>query len=417
MELFFIYFFAILNLGALTLYVRKFGFKASPGFLVLFFYVLVSCLAIPAYTRLPKDPSFAMYNFRNITLFPYIIYFIAMMLLLRPTFQFQTVVEKTHLSYSLVRLKWFSYIYVISALVTVLLMYEAITSQSVLENLAQVRNEMYDDESIQVYKNNYEHLFVTFTMFFQVPATLIFFLLLSDKRHKSIVFLIVFAIMIIAPTFLDAVRTASRGMVITLFFRLLICYGLFKSRLSGGVKRIFFVASIILLVFLVSYSLLVTTARFGDDDSGINSLICYWGQPTLVFNSQVMSVEQYAQGKILFKPIFEAMGEDPTHLLSNITKNIGPCFKTLIGTTYLDFGIVGILLLSTLLPLGINGLIYKTRSIDISRLYIILYYCIFLQEGALTIKYGFVVNIFYCVFFYIVLKLLKGTSSKQTNKI
>lgn len=410
MEQFLIYLFAIMNLGALILYVGKYGFKVSPGFLVLFFYALVACMAIPAYSMLPKDPSFAMYNFRDITLLPYIIYFIAMVLLLKPTFQFHMVVERAPLSYSYVRLKWFSYIYVISALITVWLMYEAITSQSVLENLAQVRNELYDDESIRVYKNNFEHLFVTFTMFFQVPATLVFFLLLVDKRKKNVVFLAVFALMIIAPTFLDAIRTASRGMVVSLFFRLLVCYGLFKTRLSDGVKKFFILAGGILLVILVSYSLLVTAARFGDDNSGISSLICYWGQPTLVFNSQVMSVEHFAHGKIFFKPIYSALGEDPTLLLSNITKDIGPCFKTLVGTTYLDFGIVGIIILSTLLPMGINRLVYKASSIDVSRLYLILYYCILLQEGALTIKYGFVVNVFYCVFFYLVLKVLKGAN-------
>ena len=417
MEQFLVDLYAVVNIGALIFFVKKYGLNMSPGFMVFAFYVLVAVLAIPAYSRLPKDSSFAMYNFRDITLFPYFVYFIAMMFLLKPTFKFHTTVENAKLAYSFRGLKWFSYIYVASAIVTVWLMYDAITSQSVIENLAQVRSEMYEDESIQVYRNNYEHLFVTFTMFFQVPATLIFFLLLSDQRRKNLLFMIVFAIMIIAPTFLDAVRTASRGMVVSLFFRLLVCYGLFKTRLPKRVKRISLVVSIVLLVFFVSYSLLVTTARFGEDSSGINSLICYWGQPTLVFNSQVMSVEHFAYGKIFLKPVLESIGEDPSLLLTSITKNIGPCFKTMIGTTYLDFGIVGVILLAILLPAGINGLIYKSRSIDISKLYIILYYCVFLQEGALTIRYGFVVNVFYCIFFYFVLKLLKGTGTRKLNKL
>ena len=253
-----------------------------------------------------------------------------------------------------------------------------------------------------------EHVFVTFTMSFQVPATIVFFVLLTKPNSRpNFIIMSVFAICLILPTFMDAIRTASRSMVVSLFIRLLLCYSMFKGYFSANLKRLFLSGGLLLVVFLIGYSLMVTEARFGDADSGgISSLICYWGQPTLVFNSQVMDVNEHSFGKIFFLPLYEAAGIDSSSLFIRMCKGFGSCFTTSIGTFYLDFGLIGILLMAFVVPAFINKIINRAKVIDISKLYLMLFYCLFLQNGALTIKWGFITSIGLCTFFYFVLKLM-----------
>lgn len=169
MELALVYLYAMFNIFVLVLHIRRFGLSLNPGFLVLSFYVLIACMAVPAYTLLPEDATTSSFNFKNITIIPYVIYFPAMYLMLKPTFGFHKVIATHTVSCSPLKLKLFTYAYIISATVAVFLMYKAIMSQSVLDNLAQVRWNLYRGESIQVYDNLFEHLFVTFTTFFRFP--------------------------------------------------------------------------------------------------------------------------------------------------------------------------------------------------------------------------------------------------------
>lgn len=228
----------------------------------------------------------------------------------------------------------------------------------------------------------------------------------------NVLVLILFAVMLILPTFMDAVRTASRGMVVSLFFRLLLCYGMFSSKMPKKMKKVFFISGIVLIIMILAYSLLVTEARFGEGDSGTSSLICYWGQPTLVFNSQVMDIDVFANGRIFFMPIYDAMGIDSTRIFVQVTKEFGSCFTTLLGTAYMDFGLLGIALLAFVVPSIIKRLLYKSQTLDLSKLYIILFYCLLLQNGAYTIKWGYFINVIYCLFFYFALKLL-GTNKRH----
>ena len=419
MELVLVYIFAFFNLLSLFWYVRHYGISLSPGFIILSFYVLVACLAVPAYGELPKNDVFAEYNFKNITLFPYIVYFLVSWQLIKPTFGFQRLVDKAVINYSPWKVRVFSYLYILSAIVTSYLMYRTITVNSMLENMAQVRMNLNAGEEMNPYNSVFEHLFVTFTMSFQYPAIVIFFILLTSPRaKKNKIFMIIYAFCIFLPTFFDAVRTASRGMVVSQAIILLICYGLFKDKMPKIVKRLFYIIWVVLLIIFVAYSLLVTAARFGDSNSDtISSLICYWGQPTLIFNSQVMDVDQFASGKIFFRPLYEMIGIDNSALFNKIRKGFGTCFITAIGTFYLDYGIVGIIILAIIIPACLKKILYNRASIDIANLYLIIFYCQFLQKGALTMKWGYFLDLLNFLFFYFVVKLFSVRIKKNNFKI
>lgn len=417
MELYLVYLFAFANIILFILYIRRYGINLAPGMIVLSFYVLVACLAIPAYSELPQSDFFSFYNFREITLFPYIVYFFVFLMLIKPTFEFQKVISKSPIVISIDKAKIFVYIYIAASIITIFLIYRTISVNSVLENMAEVRRDFYAGEGLIPYNNAVEHFITTFTMAFQIPATIILFVLFTKPRSRpNFMIMTLFALCIIVPAFLDAVRTVSRGMVVSLFIRFLLCYGMLNSYFSKKLKSYFVKISIVFLGLFVIYSLLVTEARFGEAESGgINSLVCYWGQPTIIFNSQVMEISEFSYGKIFFLPLYEAAGIDNSALFARICKGFGPCFTTAIGTLYLDFGIVGILLIAIFIPAIINKLIIQSKTIDISKLYLILFYCSFLQNGALTMQWGYISHIGYCVFFYFTLKYL--TPNRRKNKL
>ena len=94
MELILVIGYALSNMLLLLFYVRKYGWRWSPGIVVLGFYVLIAIIGIPAYDMMKKDDFFYQYNFTNITLFPYIYLFITTLFFLIPTFKFQGIVNR-----------------------------------------------------------------------------------------------------------------------------------------------------------------------------------------------------------------------------------------------------------------------------------------------------------------------------------
>ncbi len=414
MEQFWVNIYAIANIIYLFWYIKKYSVRLSPGLVVLGIFVFIAIMGVPAYEMLKTDTYFRQFNFRNVTLLPYIFLFLVTMAFLKPIFGFKDSVIKSDLKFSYTKVKYFIIVYIICAFVSGYLYYVTIINNSILENLAEVRRGMYTGEQITAYENGFQRIFLSFASHMNIPATLLFFLIISRYRNyynKWIMFF--FGIAILIPPIGDSIRTVSRGVIIRLFVQLLISYSFFAESISREVKRIFVFLSIGLLVTMYVFSMTITVARFGDDANDTNSsLICYWGQPPIIFNSQVVNIEQYAYGARFFYPIADFLGLDTSVLGKLAYEHFGTCFTTFIGDIWIDSSYIGVILAALIIPYFFEKL-NSLPNLTIPHVYLMLYYCLNLQHGALVTGYGFCTSVFLCVVFYYVLKFITSPTKKE----
>lgn len=398
--------YAIVNVLFLCWYIFNKGLKLSPGVIILAFYVLIAVLGIPAYEMLKTDQFFYKFDFSNITVLPYVFYFIASLALIKPIFGMEQSVDNAHIAISYKKVVFFIYLYIVCAFVSGYLYYKTITTSGMLLDMASARMDVYNGEQINAYSNSFERFFLSFAAHMNIPATIIFFLALSRFRkyfNKFLLFLL--GIAVIIPPFGDAVRTVSRGMVITLIIQLVLAYSFFSKDISKKLKKIFVIALSILLVGVLAYSIFVTNERFGEGADSNSSLICYWGQPPIIFNSQVVTINEYAYGARFFYPIADFFGLDTRILDVLANHHWGPCFTTLIGDIWIDYSIFGVVLVCIFVPRFINRFKLK-KHMSIPDIYVLVYYCLLIQHGALVTGYGLCQSVGFAILFYFVLKYM-----------
>lgn len=342
--------YALLNVCIFIYFYRKYGLF-NIGVILLAFYVLIAVSAIPAYKILQTDSFFSQYNFRNITLIPYIFLITITLLLIQPTFHFNKYIENTDIVLSRQKIKWFIIIYTLCSMIAIYCYYRTIVNNVSVETISEVRNDHYEGESLKAYNNFIEHLILLFVFNFNAIATIVFFYVLAHLRsHVASTWIILMAIGVVAPIFMVAIMTASRGMILTEFFQLIFCYCFFAKYYPKKLKRYFAIISIILVALFLIYSIIVTIARFGEGDDTLSSLISYFGQPTIIFNSKTAEIADFACGNYFFYPWVKYLGGNPDRVLISITKSWSPCFNTIVGNLYVDFGPIGTFLIALIVP-------------------------------------------------------------------
>lgn len=409
MEFSYVVYYAILNFFFYICLLHKHSIF-STGMIVMVYYLIVSIFAIPAYNMLPYDNYFCIYNFTEIKVWPYFLYFILTILLIKPIFNYDNLLKNTNIVLPTQKTRIFIYFFIICSLASIIIYGRMLADNSVLDNLDEIRQNLYNGIQITAYHNQVEHIVLLFTKYFSLPAKiLLFYILANDRKEldlsKSLIILLGFGILF--PEIMDAARTASRGMIINVFFELMLCYTLFSPRIQKKDKAVLYISFILSVLLMAVYSLMVTDARFGknDNDDSLSSLICYWGQPTLVFNSQVSQIEEFAWGARFFYPIFELFGVQPSFILENISQGWGVCFSTLIGDIWQDIGIFTIFVIP-LIAFSFNHWISNKSSFGLAEVYAMIYYATTIQRGALVTGYGMCVNIFITIFMYALLKFL-----------
>lgn len=403
--------YAIVNIVFLLWVIRNKGLRLTPGLVLVAFYCLIACLSIPAYKMLPNAIFFDMYDFKHITLFPYIILFVATYMFIRPLFSFDGVLKRAKLNINLRNVKNICWFYIFCATISALLYYRVSDSISI-EDMAAIRADVYDGVMIDAYNNIFERFFLSFTSYFNTPMIIVFFVLLARYRDQcKKIFFLLLGFSLVVPAIGDSIRTVSRGVLVSLFMQLIIGFSFFSSYFNKGVIRKVFIAFILLTSVIYGISSILTEARFGEGESGFESVIVYWGQPPLIFNSQVFYINEYAFGRHFFYPIADFFGAAPKAFLAKQGKLFDPCFTTFVGDFYRDGGILLVFILAIIIPRIIIRII-KKKEIGIPELYIMMFYSLFLQHGALVTRFGFCYNVFVCIMIFFILKFI--TTNRQT---
>lgn len=397
----------------LIFYIHK--YKAlDAGFVLLSLYTIIAVLGIFAYKLLQVDSFFSQYNFTNITLLPYLFLFLIIFMFLRPVLGLEKKIQKKQLLYNDSKLLIFSYVYILCALISSYLFYRLVSGYWMNDEWAKIRLDQYAGEAELAYNNTFERIFISFTMYFRIPATIAFFALLTKQNNIKyrFMFFSLFLISLVLPSIGDSMRTASRGMIVTLFIEFLLCFTFFKNNISRKMKKTLLFFSLFFVFFSYLYSSVVTESRFGEGNEAFISLICYWGQPPIVFNAGVASINSFYNGSYFFYPLLQSLGYDIFLSPTIIGGDWGPTFFTFVGALYADFTPLGVFVIALIIPYLMNNYIKKINYISINALYLILFYCTYLQDGALVTGRGFVYDVFIASIIYQLLRYFNPNFKK-----
>ena len=119
MDFYLVIFYALLNVGFFCGYYLKYKDLFNPGVTVFTFYLFVAICAIPAYEALPNDIFFCRFDFSKITAWPYLFYFPATLLLIRPIFKYDEHIDCALSINAKGRISLFIYTYILISIVAV----------------------------------------------------------------------------------------------------------------------------------------------------------------------------------------------------------------------------------------------------------------------------------------------------------
>lgn len=318
------------------------------------------------------------YNtYPGISLIPFVYLYFVLMLFLKPVRQLHiNRIENTFTNNSF--LKILILVFICFAF------YDIITSfthtQEIIQNGAynELRDQGYvDEDSVELYSNSYQRMAKNICSYLSPFAIVYFFSMLSSKKPQKLLMSFVM-ISIVVPSFIAAVADASRGMIVSLIFQLLIGYLLFRNAIPNKRKKYIYLGSVAILAVFLSYTIAVTVSRFGDESN--DSLFMYFGHSMLSFNDGIYySVTQYSCGSKFFDWFVSLFGIESFFPHAAGVKHPGS-FITFIGSLYIDFGAVGTVCVALLAQLIVKRFFLK-RNIKLSDCIIIIFYSTTLANG------------------------------------
>lgn len=395
---------AIAYLAVCVFFIKKYG-VFNPATIIWEFITLTAVIGIPAYLMLSSDFFFSRYDFSNVTLIPFIFLFVMNVCFIKPIFFIPQKIKNTPINYKLSFLKNFSYFYILCSIVSIYLNYRLFQTDLANAEWNDIRESQYAGEALMAYNNIFERFFISITSHLRLVACIVFMILfIFHKKKTKNVFLIVFAVSIIVPVFMDAMRTASRGMIISIVFYFAFLIGIFWKYIDKKQMMAIGIAAAVFLFFAYGYSMAVTTSRFDDTSGNISALICYWGQPQIIFNSAVAGITDCWGGQYAFGNIYELLGVDVNCSDADLGTRFTPCFTTIVGNLYCDFLFVGPLLFAVFIW-WLMRMIKKKKVITIADIYLVYYICLELQHGALVMRSNYLcdVSVWLTIIIYILL--------------
>lgn len=306
----------------------------------------------------------------------------------------------------------FAVVYIVAAIVMVDCYLPSVLGNLESGEFSLNRRAYYSGEIVSPYRNSIDHYCSLFASYMYYLAITISFFLFADTNGKRVKLGIVLLISAVSTQICMAVFTSSRGSIFIAGLTIAAMYLLLKSRLPGKSKYAVIVFAIICLAFMVPYALNVTEDRFSYSSTSFNSLIQYFGESPVVFNTGVSVIDDYMYGANVFGVLFD-LSKPPE---GSIGGSWGTRFYTFVGWLFLDWGAIGALIGTSVFAFALVAVLRK-RPLRLSDIYILVFYINEIINGAFVLGDSAIIAILFNVCVYLALRICvdnpmsKGASS------
>lgn len=250
-----------------------------------------------------------------------------------------------------------------------------------------LREQLYaDEESVELYSSQWERLVKNFVSYLS-PFALVYGFMLLTKEHINKVFTFLLFVTVLGPSFLGATVVASRGMLVIVALKLCICYLIFKDQIPQNRKKYVMQMAVLLLAGYLTYSIIVSISRFGQDEAG-NSIFMYFGHSMLTFNQGIYeSMHDFAWGKRFFSWFIDLFGGDSYFNSAKLGSTAGTGFLTIVGCMYVDWGPIGSLIVAIIANRIVTPF-FKSNGYRLSDIVVIVFYASTMAEGIMVFGKG-----------------------------
>lgn len=170
----------------------------------------------------------------------------------------------------------------------------------------------------------------------------LFYMLAYIKNNSKRKFL--FSLMTVLPVIVTSIVSAHRHIVVYCLIQFLVAYLLFYDVISEKTKKRVNVALLIVTSLVICIVVLFAFLRFDNgNDYVVYSLLRYYGEPFVNFNTMLWNNSSYLMGNKSFPLIRSIMGMDVINQqnireLTDYVKYLNYYFYSAVGTFYMDFG-------------------------------------------------------------------------------
>lgn len=366
--------------------------------------LLLNYLAIAFFSILSIESGIT--NSEKITLAPYLFLIAVILICFKPFLKKDNSFLAEKVIYDIKRkYYYFAVVYIIFSLIAMKCYLPKALALLSSGNWFENRNALYSGEQLIPYSNYFEYLAIQFTGYSQILALIVGFVILRNKGNR-----VLGITLIVLPTIteiLNGMITSSRAQIIYIVMILFSMYLFFTNDLGKNNKRFFIITGCLGAYYILQYIIAVTVSRFGSSASS-NSFVDYLGQPPLVFNYGVFPITKHLWGEYTLGKLWGAEVYQ-----NSIGGNWGSGLYTFVGWLYIDWGVIGTILLVLLVSFFVSRVICK-KEYNISDLYFIFFFYHTLIKGAFVIGRSYIYNI---LGFFVIYLFVKFFVEKYTFKI
>ena len=385
------YFSILLTILSFCLFTRNktitFGEKIIPskgfvGKFILFEYVVIAFFSIICL-------KMGLVINTNIRFWPYVLMTVSIMIVISPFLEYSPdSIDLTKMEYN----KAFpiiTIIYLFATIVVTVMLWGNL--KSLLTSGAWSDNRIlgYTGMDVAIYRNGFEWISVNIVNYLKIIAMVIMMYYFVNGFNR------LWGVLLFIATFLNtatiSMYSSSRGTIFNYMLLLLLMYILYRKSFESRIRH---VVDKILVLFgagALIYAIAVTNSRFGgSDNSSRDSLFFYFGHAPIVFNQNVSTINGYGYGSFFWYGLLNLLSIGVNLTQESIGGTWGKQFYTYIGTWYIDFGFVGVIVLSFVFSGIVKKLVKNSRPL-LSTCFAIFFAASFLIEGA------FVIGRFYCL--------------------
>lgn len=206
------------------------------------------------------------------------------------------------------------------------------------------------------------------------------------------------------PTLIADLASAYRGGILISILIVLYLYVLFRKDMIQRNKAYIKVFGICLLILLSILILAISISRFETDF--IDSLLSYFGQSFVNYDYGIASrIHTISGGKFFLGNLINLdMDQIMVDSLYGMKTNNGQDLNTFVGIMIFDYGFILTVILAIIIS-RIFYRIFKKRKLDLSVLYLYLFYVHFLFNGAFHFPWNYAQKCIYTLLMYIMLKV------------
>lgn len=289
-------------------------------------------------------------------------------------------------------------VYVICTIIAIKCYFPGIQNLINDGNYAINRMNLYNDSMIMPYSNIIEFMAIQFSGYFRLFAVVLGFQMLknSPKKNYDKIGLIIIASTLLY-TIVTSMYTSSRGSIINFFTFLFALFLFYFNSIESNKKLNIIIGLTVIIPLLIVYIYNITISRF--EEESLYSVLLYLGQSPIVFANNIFNLPTLAFGKYGLGQLFGIPFSE-----SDVGGSWASGFFTFVGWLYIDWGLIGVLLIGIICFIFIVKIINKKRY-GLSDLMIILLYYQTLLNGVFVIGRSYIYTILGNVLIIIFLKI------------